>query len=393
MRLAGRNVDSLGLRLDGEAILLLNTPDSARHVLTTNAANYTKETPTHRSFRDNVADGIVTASGPDWASQRALLTPVFRDIQHLSSCAADCIDECSIMLSRHAESGEPVNLTGLIGRLTLAIATKAMFNLTPDPFLEACAQLGTLVSEADSSLPPESAALATTRRALLDAVNDAVAGHNHDAGPVLRVLLDDPAHADQEVLANQIATLLIAGFETTAHSLTWAWILLMQHPDVYQRLARSRDPDMARTVVDEALRLYPTAWIISRHTVHEDRVGAVDVRAGTTVVISPFLLHRHPRWWVQPGDFVPERFGSGQRLSHRYAYIPFGAGQRFCLGKTYALEEAQLILSRLGRRFAFTPIDPVDAVSPEFKFVLRPPDPLMVTVQERNRGRDMTNAF
>ena len=164
--------------------------------------------------------------------------------------------------------------------------------------------------------------------------------------------------------------------------------LLMQHPEVYVRLADS--PDLARGVAEETLRLYPTAWILSRVAAVDDQVGGVDIAAGTNVVISPFLLHRHPGWWDRPDRFEPGRFGLEQRkrprLPHRYAYIPFGAGPRFCIGSTYALEEARLILSRLARQFTFAPVADIDDVCPEFKFVLRSPDPLLVTVHNRERS-------
>jgi enediyne biosynthesis protein E7 len=384
VRLAGRKVDSMGLKVGGESIRLLNTPDFARHVLTTCAAKYTKTTSTHRHFRDNIADGIVTAVGSAWADQRALLAPLFRDSSYLTSCAVECLEHWAAVLARHAESGEPVNLLKFTAELTLTIATKAMFNLPSQPFVPLCTRLGHLVGEANSSLPPESADLADTRQALLDAVTDTVACQRAP-GPVLRALIEDPAHTDRNVLANQIATLLIAGFETTAHTVNWAWVLLMQHPEVYARLADSSD--LARGVVEETLRLYPTAWIISREAAVDDQVGGVDIAAGTTVVISPFLLHRHPRWWRHPDRFEPGRFGPGRpRLSHRYAYIPFGAGPRFCIGTTYALEEARLILSRLARQFTFAPVADIDDVCPEFKFVLRPSDPLLVTVHNRERS-------
>jgi len=180
-------------------------------------------------------------------------------------------------------------------------------------------------------------------------------------------------------------TLLLAGFETTANSLTWAWILLMQHPDVYEEWQHSLGTSAAFTkaVFDETLRLYPSAWILGRRALGDDHVGGVDIPAGAAVTISPFLLHRHPKFWDDAEAFRPHRFlPGGARPAHRYAYIPFGAGHRYCIGATYAHDEAAMILDELGRRFTFRSEHVADA-RPEHKFVLRAPDPLPVTVHHR----------
>jgi cytochrome P450 len=133
-------------------------------------------------------------------------------------------------------------------------------------------------------------------------------------------------------------------------------------------------------VFDETLRLYPSAWILGRRALGDDRVGGVDIPAGTSVTISPFLLQRHPKFWEDANTFRPHRFlPGGTRPAHRYAYIPFGAGHRYCIGATYACDEAAMILTELGRRFTFRSQYVADA-SPEHKFVLRAPDPLPVTV-------------
>jgi cytochrome P450 len=136
-------------------------------------------------------------------------------------------------------------------------------------------------------------------------------------------------------------------------------------------------------VFDETLRLYPSAWILGRRALGDDHVGGVDIPAGAAVTISPFLLHRHPKFWDDAEAFRPHRFlPGGARPAHRYAYIPFGAGHRYCIGATYAHDEAAMILDELGRRFTFRSEHVADA-RPEHKFVLRAPDPLPVTVHHR----------
>ena len=184
-------------------------------------------------------------------------------------------------------------------------------------------------------------------------------------------------------------TLLLAGYETTANSLTWAWILLMQHPQIYAEWQHALDtdasnsPELTKALFDETLRLYPSAWVIGRRALGDDHVGEVAIPAGAVVTISPFLLHRHPGFWDDPETFRPDRFLlGGARPTHRYAYIPFGAGHRYCIGSSYAYDEATMILCALGRRYTFESAHTADA-RPEHKFVLRAPDPFPVTVHRR----------
>jgi enediyne biosynthesis protein E7 len=210
-----------------------------------------------------------------------------------------------------------------------------------------------------------------------------------DHGPALSALAGDPAHAG-EALHQQMVTLLLAGYETTANSLTWAWILLMQHPEIYaewQHLLDTdqlRAPALTRALFDETLRLYPSAWLLGRRALADDRVGGVAIPAGSAVTISPFLLHRHPQFWADAESFRPQRFlTGGERPTHRYAYIPFGAGHRYCIGSSYAHDEAAMILTALGRRYTFRSAHTADA-RPDHKFVLRAPDPFPVTVCRRS---------
>jgi cytochrome P450 len=386
-RLASREIDSLAFRSGDERMVLLNTPGHARHVLTTNADNYTKDNPANRHFRNSVVDGILTANGEHWAAQRALLAPFFRQTDRLSECAVACVEELCLRLARHADTGEPLNLAAAITRLTLEIATRTMFGVRPERFLDPSIEVGTLLDGAISMLPAEGDKLMQVRRSLLDAFTDEIADVEGEPAPILRALLEDPAHRGGEVLANQAVTLLLTGFETLASSLTWVWILLMQHPDIYASMQRSLDSgngSLVRGVVSEAFRLYPSAWIFSRRAVAEDDVDGVRITAGSTVAISPYLIHRRARWWSDPNEFRPERFmPGGGRPPDRYAYIPFGAGRRFCLGSAYALEEAGIIVSALASRLTFEPAGDVADARPEFRVVLRAPDPMLVMVRAR----------
>lgn len=387
LRLASSGRDVVSYTVGGERNVLLNHPDYAQHVLGSGRANYSKDTVANRYFRNEVADGILTADGERWRRQRDLLTPVFRDRQRLVATARDSVAALITVFDSVADTGRELNLSEAIAGVTLSITTRALFGMDHELFLENCSALGRVLDDASSLLP--GAAGAGPRDALYERVRHAVSHMAvENRGPALSALTSDPEHVG-EALYQQMVTLLLAGYETTANSLTWSWILLMQHPEIYAEWQHALDNDpiraaeLTKALFDETLRLYPSAWLLGRRALADDRVGGVAIPAGSAVTISPFLLHRHPRFWDEPEAFRPQRFlAGGARPTHRYAYIPFGAGQRYCIGSFYAHDEAAMILNALGRRYTFH--SPLSAeAQPEHKFVLRAPDPFPVTVCRR----------
>ena len=389
LRLAGSGRDVVSYTIGGERNVLLNHPDHAQHVLGSNRTNYCKDTGANSYFRTEVADGILTADGERWRRHRTLLTPAFRDRQRLIATARESIAALVAAFDIVADTGREVNLSAAIAEVTLSITTRALFGIDHELFIGECTAVGRVLDEANSLLPGADAG-AGPRDALYRQLRNAIsalATERH--GPALSALINDPEHAG-EALYQQLVTLLLAGYETTANSLTWAWILLMQHPDIYAEWQHTLDTDpdhateLTKALFDETLRLYPSAWVLGRRALADDRVGKVAIPAGSAVTISPFLLHRHPQFWDEPETFRPHRFlARGVRPTHRYAYIPFGAGHRYCIGSSYAHDEAAMILTALGRRFTFRSTHAADA-RPEHKFVLRAPDPSPVTVYRRS---------
>jgi enediyne biosynthesis protein E7 len=382
-RLASSGRDVMCYNVAGERNILVNHPDHVEYVLAANRDNYSKDTAANRYFGTEIADGILTADGDRWRRQRTLLNPAFRDRARLATAAREAIAALVERLDKVADTGRELNLSAAIGEVTLSITVRALFGMSHEPFIDHCIALGGALDDANSLLPGVDGAGPRDGlyRQLRAALSASACG---EYGPALAALTDDPDHCG-EALYQQLATLLLAGFETTANSLTWAWILLMQHPDVYAEWQHSlgTPSEHTKAVFDETLRLYPSAWVLGRRALGDDSVGGVDIPAGTTVTISPFLLHRHPKFWDDADMFLPHRFlPGGARPAHRYAYIPFGAGHRYCIGATYAHDEAAMILAELGRRFTFRSQHVADA-RPEHKFVLRAPDPLPVTVHHR----------
>jgi unspecific monooxygenase len=195
-----------------------------------------------------------------------------------------------------------------------------------------------------------------------------------------------------ELLADEVATMILAGHETTAIALFWTLYLLALDTDSQERLARearqaegATDPEplkFTRAVIDEAVRLYPPAFLIARAALGADQLAGYPVRKGDVILIAPWLLHRHEKLWQAPSAFVPERFLPGAAPPERFAYLPFGAGARVCIGAHFALTEATLALARLVAAFRIElvdeiPVMPVGVVttqpnrSPMFRIVPR----------------------
>jgi cytochrome P450 len=222
------------------------------------------------------------------------------------------------------------------------------------------------------------------RRAVrdLDALVYRIIGERRATGKetpdVLHMLLaardDDGLGMTDRQLRDEVMTLLLAGHDTTALALTWALVLLAQHPEVEARLSAQvhdvlgdRPPTSAdvprlpfvEQVVSETLRLYPAAWAIGREAIRDTQIGGQRIARGTSVITSPWVLHRDSRFFDAPADFQPQRWANGlaQRLP-RFAYVPFGGGQRVCIGSSFALLEASLVLATIVQRFRLELAEP-----------------------------------
>jgi cytochrome P450 len=202
----------------------------------------------------------------------------------------------------------------------------------------------------------------------------------------------------EKQLRDEVLITFFAGHETTAQLLTWAWYLLSEHPAVEARFHAELEAQLGgrspgaedvdglvytRRIMDETLRLYSPVALMARDAVADDTVGGYEVPAGTIVTLSPYMTHRHPEFWERPLDFCPEHFGPEQVASRpRYAYYPFGAGPRICLGKHFALLEGALVLAEVGQRYR-PRLVPGQEIKPHWSGTLRPDRDVMMVLEER----------
>jgi unspecific monooxygenase len=377
----------------GRSSFILNAPDAIRHVLVDNYENYTRTPAGLRVLRPMLGEGLLIAEGRAWKYQRRTLAPAFtpRAIASLVPHMVAAIDETAVKLRE--QSSAPVDLRQAMQRMTLEIAGRTMFSLGMDrhgPTLrDFVMDYGERLARPhflDLLLPPgwpspQDFSRARFRKrwtrfiAMLMAERRA-AGKNE--GAPLRDLFDlmdaarDPETGQSftdEQLGDQVATMILAGHETTATALFWSLYLLALDPATQDELAEevrraSADgtPDIerlkfTRAVIDETMRLYPPAFLIARAAIAPDAIAGLPVRKRDVILVAPWLLHRHEKLWHDPNAFMPSRFMPPSPPPDRFAYLPFGVGARVCIGAHFALVEATLALARLIGAFRIELLD------------------------------------
>lgn len=392
--------DVVPLSLFRRRLLLVSDADVVKHVLQDNNKNYTKLNP-KQAKKTVVGRGLLTSEGDFWRHQRRLAQPAFHR-QHLAAFADIMVAETVQRLEKWV-MGRPLDIAQEMMTLTLDIVTKTLFSatLTADELQRVGRAMPFILQQTRSrlmrptalrwQLPLPSnrlynqhvAALDDIIYRLIDERLASTAVHTDLLGLLIAVRdADTGASMSRRQLRDEAMTIFLAGHETTANLLAWAWVLLGQHTAVrntiYHEVAhvlQGRRPTAAdypqliqtQKLLQETLRLYPPAWVILRTALADDAVRGHHIPAGTTLLISPYLLHHHPHYWHNPTSFDLER----GRPSHKFAFIPFGAGPRLCIGKHFALMEATLIIATIAQRFDLHLL-PNCAIEPETAVTLRP---------------------
>jgi cytochrome P450 len=395
--------DIVTFRFGPRRVYLLNHPDLIEQVLVTDARHFHKHQGL-QLFKVLLGNGLVTSEGDFWLRQRRLAQPAF-----LKHRVAGYGPVMVAMTERHLAGwrpGQERDLHTEMEELTGKIALKALFDLEADVDRHAFntahtailriidARFRRLLRPPDWLPTPENVRL---RRHLrhLDAVLSRFVQQGRErptpGTDLLSVLLhardDDGSRMTDRQLRDEAMTLFLAGHETTALVLTWTWYLLAHHPAAEERLAAEWDavlgerpttPDdvprlpFTECVVLESMRLRPPVYVLGREATAPVELGGYRFGRGATVLMSQWVTHRDPRWFDDPEAFRPERWADG--LIHRipkYAYYPFGGGPRVCIGNTFAMLEAVLLLAAIGRRFRFRLV-PGHLVEPWPSITLRP---------------------
>jgi cytochrome P450 len=409
-------------RFLGRRHIIVNRADGVRRVLVDNAANYVRAEAATRILRPMFGRGLFLSSGNDWREQRRTLAPGFapRAVRllagHVADAMADLVEEL------RSNVGQPIDLLPKLQCLALEIIGRAMFSLDMKQYAPELRELiygyaGGLgrPSLADFLMPlsiPSPADFARRRfrrrwRRLVESIiAERARRRGSESNAPRRDLFDvvaestDATRDSVERLGDQVATIMVAGHETTASAMFWALYLLASHSAEQERLAAeatvfSLAPEDAsetvtqliatRAVVDEVLRLYPPAFVITRQAIRDDFVAGVPVPARSLVLIAPWTLHRHRRFWTDPDQFDPARFLPGAPEPPRFAYLPFGTGSRTCIGQPFALTELVLVLAMFTRNFSIS-LAPHQPISPVGLTTIQPDRPLPFVLLPRHAG-------
>ena len=362
----------------------VNDPDAVRRVLVEQARTYGKSTIQYRALSLVTGEGLLTSDADVWRRQRRMVQPAFH--QETLAQLTDYVERSSSSVLadwERAGTGAMVDIDVAMMHATLEVVGHALFgsDLSQDASALADATLDALdvvIARARVPITPPgwiptraNWRLAAANNVFDSAVRRMIAERahaqfrTHDMLDMLMEVRDENGQGlSGEEIRNQMVTFIVAGHETVASALTWAWALLADHPqeqeslheelsqivqdapltiDDYPRLVRTR------AVFDEALRLYPPAWLITRKALASGELAGRMVPAGSLVIMSPWLLHRHPSLWRDPEEFCPSRFIDEE--VDRSSFLPFGAGPRMCIGRDFAYVEGVLMLARLASRF------------------------------------------
>ncbi len=407
--------DVVSARFGFKHIVFANHPVLVEEVLVNQNRKFIKHYRLRQTKR-TLGQGLLTSEGDFWRGQRKLIQPAFHR-ERIAAYAQLMVDFTDRMLGSWA-AGQVRDVQDDMMRLTLEIVAKTLFDAeitgqsasasAAMETLMRCfiARTRNLVSPPDWLPTPLNVRVHRAIRRLDNILASVISERRRcgvDRGDLLSTLL----HAKDEEsgrpmsdsqLRDEVMTLFMAGHETTANTLAWAWVLLSRHPDAETRLHNEIDmvlegrlpsaADLPRLkytecVVTETLRVYPTVWTVGREAVEPVELGGYRIAGGTTVFMPQWVIHRDGRWFDDPEVFRPERWADGlmQRIP-RYAYFPFGGGPRICIGNNFALMEAVLILATIARKYRPS-LAPDAVIAPLPTMTLRPAHGVKVQLSSR----------
>ena len=383
---------------------IINHPEDIKRVMLSNHRNYTKGDGMDR-VKILLGNGIMTSEGDFWRRQRRMMQPAFhrRVIAQFADLISEVNDKYAQRWAAAAARGEPVNISSDLSELTLEIVLRSIFG-TDLARLEQ--MMGVNPFDVVAKQSNRDLKFAFQFRSLGRLIGELIQRRRREAEEhfdflgMLMLTRDretDQPMADKELI-DEVLTLIVAGHETTAAALTWTWYLVGMHSEAAEGLQAEADAvnpagslsldaaealSFTHQVLQESLRLYPPGWLLSRRAIEADELGGFPVAPRTDVLISPYMLHRHPQFWSDPEEFRPERFaGADAEERHRFAYIPFAVGPRHCIGENIAMFEMLAHMHAMTRRFRLTRAtdEPIEF---EAQINLRPRSNLMMMVHPR----------
>lgn len=409
--------DIFRLDLGVTDVVMLSHPRHVQYVLRDNVRNFRKGGNMWTSVRSLFGNGLVVSEGDYWLRQRRMMQPHFhrRYLTGLFELMLTAIDE---QMATWPQTAESFDLSTAVNQITMQVIVRTMFGaqLSSEEFTQLSLAMThaldyMLLGMVGESLPgwlplPGKRRFAAARQTFDDIVYGVIARSRaaNDETHLLAMLLNTidaetgEQMTDQQV-RDEVATIFVAGYETTAIALAWAADYLARGPELQERLSAEigaavgedapdlmslRSLGLVKRTFQEALRIRPSAWFLPRLTLEDDEIDGLPLAAGTQVALLINRIHHHPEQWDAPERFDPDRFLEDAAQSrHPFAYVPFGAGQRQCIGRDFAYMEGQLILTRLLQRWRLLPHG--TPAQPQLSSTLRPKGGVRVKLAEANK--------
>ncbi|MFN0021091.1 MAG: cytochrome P450 [Pirellulaceae bacterium] len=407
--------DAASFRMASRRGILLSHPDDIERVLVTENRRFGKNFAL-RLLRPLLGNGLILAEGDAWLRQRRLIQPAFSK-QQIESYAPAMVGATRSFIAGW-QSGDVRNIHSEMMQLTMDIAGRTLLGV------DATGQFGGVRESLEGVMQDF---LARFRRAvpiplwlptpgnlrlkrhiarlngILQNLIEQRRASSSVGGDFLSLLIrardeGDGSGLSDKQLRDEVMTMFLAGHDTTANALSWTWWLLGQNPDVQQRLRQEVDAALSgreatpadvprlplcENVLRESLRLYPPAYVVGRRALEDCTIGKYSIRKGTNVLMSSWVVHRDPRWYDRPDEFLPDRWADGllTRIP-KYAYFPFGGGPRACIGNNFAMQEGVLVIATMAQQLQLStvtlpPIKLLPAIT------LKPAQPLEMKVQRR----------
>ena len=412
--------DLYNLNLGVSKMLILNNPRQMQHVFVDNAQNYRKGGGMWDAVRAMLGNGLVVSEGSFWLRQRRMMQPQFhrQRLAALTELMVSALDEALNTWEESAAAGADFNLAPAFNELTMKVITRTLFGtgLTTEEMERVSKALdysvnyilkAIVLNSLPSWMPaPGKKEFENSIKLIDETVYRIIADSRQNLGTenhMMAMLLDmvddetGEGMTDQQ-MRDEVTTLFLAGYETTSIALTWAMDFLTHRPDVMEKLQAEVDSvlgdrlpafmDLAklpysRMILQETLRIRPSAWQLPRTAIEDDVIDGYHIPAGTNLIGLIYMCHYHPAEWDNPEVFDPERFQAEKpEKRHKFAYMPFGAGQRKCIGMDFALMEGQLALAMVAQRYKLFKTK-LHLAEPQLSTTLRPKGGVVVKLEKR----------
>ncbi len=413
---------TMSTRVLARQVVICNSPDTVRQAFVTDNASFERKSPQMRQIlRPLVGDGLFISDGETWKTRRRIVAPIIHG-QHLPSFAPLMVEVATETRDRWRAQppGTEIDALSEMAEMTAGVICRTIFGrelgrqsarAIIESFTEYQRQIDTISLLSFAGMPDfrpgfmQPRAVRRSKDRIIAVLDEVIASarsrRDHDEESVVGMLLNAKDGAGQplshEAIRSEASVIFMAGHETTANCLAWAWFLLSQagwaetalHGEL-DRVLGDRLPNLkdvlglvyTRAVIDETMRLYPPIPLLTRQASKREKIRSRNVEKGAIVAVIPWLLHRHRLYWDKPDHFVPERFLPGAPPIDKYLYVPFSLGPRVCAGLQFGITEAVLCLATLAQSFRLR-LAPGAKVEPVSRLSLRPGEHLPMILEPR----------